>query len=108
MEAPTKTLISVEEYLSTSYRPDCDYVDGHLEERNLGERPHGRTQLRIGAYFFNRQSQWNAYAIPEQRVQVKPGRFRVPDLCVLLGPTEENILTTPRLFALRFSRQRTA
>ena len=27
---PTGTLISVEAYLATSYRPDCDYVDGHL------------------------------------------------------------------------------
>src|SRR5580704_12261637 len=36
MSAPT--LISVEEYLASSYKPDCDYVDGHIEERNLGER----------------------------------------------------------------------
>jgi hypothetical protein len=33
----TKTLVSVEEYFATSYRPDCDYVDGVIEERNLGE-----------------------------------------------------------------------
>ena len=24
------TFVSVEEYLHTSYRPDCDYVDGVL------------------------------------------------------------------------------
>lgn len=29
------TQISVEEYLHTVYRPDCDYVDGVVEERNL-------------------------------------------------------------------------
>ena len=28
--------VSVEEYLHTSYRPDCDYVDGEVQERNLG------------------------------------------------------------------------
>ena len=39
---PTGTLISVEQYLATSYRPDCDYVDGRIEERNLGKLDHSR------------------------------------------------------------------
>jgi len=26
--------VSVREYLTTSYRPDCEYVDGRIEERN--------------------------------------------------------------------------
>ena len=38
------TQISVEEYLHTAYRPDCDYVDGVVEERNLGERDHSWIQ----------------------------------------------------------------
>ena len=40
----TSALISVAEYLSTSYRPDCDYVDGEVQERNLGEYDHGKPQ----------------------------------------------------------------
>jgi len=28
--------ISLEEYLNTCYRPDCDYVDGEVLERNFG------------------------------------------------------------------------
>ncbi len=43
------TLISVAEYLSTSYRPDCDYVDGELLERNSGELEHARLQTAIAA-----------------------------------------------------------
>jgi len=31
------SLVSLEEYLSTSYDPDCDYVDGAVLERNVGE-----------------------------------------------------------------------
>ena len=31
----TATLIPVEEYLSTSYRPDRDYIDGEVRERNV-------------------------------------------------------------------------
>jgi hypothetical protein len=33
----TTSLVSVDQYLTTSYRPDCDYVDGVLLERNVGE-----------------------------------------------------------------------
>jgi Uma2 family endonuclease len=46
----SQPLLSVEEYLASSYEPDCDYIDGHLEERNLGEWAHANLQLRIGAY----------------------------------------------------------
>ena len=41
-------IISVEDYLNTTYRPDVDYVDGEIEERNLGEFDHGDLQLAIG------------------------------------------------------------
>jgi Uma2 family endonuclease len=95
MDMATRTLIPVEEYLANVYRPDCDYVDGEVLERNLGEKDHGRLQLKLGAYFLARQSQWNTYAIVEQRVQVRPGRFRIPDVCVLLGETDEQVLTAP-------------
>jgi Uma2 family endonuclease len=91
----TRTLIPVEEYLTTVYRPDCDYVDGEVLERNLGERDHGRLQVKLSAYFLARQSQWNTYVIVEQRVQVRPGRYRIPDVCVILGKTEEQVLTIP-------------
>ncbi len=36
--------VSVEEYLRTSYGPDCEYVDGRIEERNLGELEHSILQ----------------------------------------------------------------
>jgi hypothetical protein len=31
------TQISVTEYLQTSYRPDREYVDGEVRERNVGK-----------------------------------------------------------------------
>jgi Uma2 family endonuclease len=90
-----RTLISVEEYLATSYRPDCDYVDGEVVERNLGTRDHGWLQAAVTAYFFNRRRQWNITVITELRIRVKPTRFRIPDVCVILGDTDEQILTRP-------------
>jgi Uma2 family endonuclease len=90
-----RTLISVEEYLETSYRPDCDYVDGEVVERNLGTRDHGWLQAAITAYFFARRRQWNITVITELRIRVIPTRFRIPDVCVILGDTEEQVLTQP-------------
>ena len=34
------TTVSIEEYLASSYEPDMDFVDGVLEDRNVGEEPH--------------------------------------------------------------------
>lgn len=81
----TGTLVSVHEYLTASYRPDCDYVDGVIVERNVGEHDHSRLQIRLGGYLLSRERQCGIHALTEQRVQVKPTRFRVPDLCVVLA-----------------------
>lgn len=90
------TLISVEEYLSTAYRPDCDYVDGVVLERNLGEQDHSNMQMALSAYLFNLRKNLGIQVFPEQRVQVKTTRFRVPDICVVAGPKpDEQIFTQP-------------
>ncbi len=92
----TDELISVREYLSTSYDPDCDYVDGVVVERNVGEFDHARLQIAIAAYLYARRKELGIIVVPEQRVQVSPTRFRVPDVCVLLGTTPPGqIFTEP-------------
>jgi Uma2 family endonuclease len=93
------TLVSVQEYLATSFRPDRDYVDGELQERNLGEWPHSRTQGRLYAFLFQREAQWGIRVVPEQRVQVNPTRFRVPDVCAILAsdPVEPIVRRAPFL-----------
>ena len=66
------TQISVEEYLKTVYRPDRDYVDGVVEERNLGERDHSWVQGRLVTFFLSRFRETGIAALPEWRVQVRP------------------------------------
>jgi Uma2 family endonuclease len=96
---PPRALVLVEEYLSTSYDPDCDYVDGRVVERNWGELDHSDLQTELCVYFRLRRKKWGVYAFVEQRVQVSPTRFRIPDICVMLGPkpTEPIIRTPPFL-----------
>src|SRR5438045_2000399 len=92
----TGTVLSVEEYLSTSYRPDREYIDGVIEERDFGEDDHSGFQGALSVYLSVRQKQWNIRVRPEQRVQVAKTRFRVPDICVILNPgPREPIITKP-------------
>jgi Uma2 family endonuclease len=92
----TPALVSVEEYLSTDYSPDCDYVDGKVLERNMGEYDHARLQAALTAHLFNRRKELGIHVVTEQRVQVRLNRFRVPDICVVAGPEpDEQILTRP-------------
>ncbi len=79
----TQVHISVEEYLQTSFRPDCDYVEGEVQERNLGEQWHGLIQSMIAAIFKVRRHEWGLRSITEQRIEVAPNRFRIPDVCVV-------------------------
>ena len=98
---PSRTLVSVDEYLHTSYDPDCDYVDGAIVERYVGETDHSDCQGRIYAYFLNRSRQLRVYPLVEERVQVSSARFRIPDVCVVLGAKPaEQILTTPPLICV--------
>ena len=77
------TTVSVEQYLSTSYRPDREYVDGLVLERNLGERDHSRIQGLVCGHLLAYEKQWGIVSLLAQRVQVKAIRFRVPDVCVV-------------------------
>jgi Uma2 family endonuclease len=92
-------LVSVKEYLNTSYRPDCEYLEGTILERNVGEKDHSGARMRLSSYLFVRREQWGIHVYPEQRVQVKSNRFRVPDVCIVVGeaPPEQIFIRPPFL-----------
>jgi Uma2 family endonuclease len=93
--------VSVEEYLRTSYDPDCEYVDGVIEERNLGEYAHSIVQAYFTALFWNHRKDWGVRVHPEYRVQAAKTRFRVPDVTVVRSDVPpQDILRTPPLIAI--------
>ena len=97
----TNTLIPVSEYLRTSYSPDCDYVDGEVQERNLGELDHSDLQLRFLELLSTPANKTYLRANPEVRVQVAPARFRVPDVCIRRVPAlREQVIRTPPLLCI--------
>jgi Uma2 family endonuclease len=98
---PHPVKMTVAEYLETSYRPDCDYVDGEIEERNLGEKDHAILQRYFILLFGFKRTEWQVEVYPELRVQVSPSRFRVPDVTVTRAGLEwERILRTPPLLCI--------
>src|SRR6185312_9914038 len=89
------TLVSVEEYLNTSY-PDGDkeYIDGEIQERNLGEIRHSDLQTAIAVYL--RAHYKRFWTGVEVRVQVQSNRFRVPDVTLENGSRPDGrIIATP-------------
>jgi len=96
--AITVTRVPVEEYLCGDYEVDCDYVDGVIEERAVGEYDHATWQIILGAFFLAKEKEWGIRVRPELRVQVSASRYRVPDVCLLSREAPiEQIVTYPPL-----------
>jgi Uma2 family endonuclease len=84
---PTITLVSADEYLNSSYRPDVEYVDGVLVERGVPTVSHGLLQLILGEYFRRYRKQFRFAALSETRTQiVERARYRIPDLMLCSVP----------------------
>jgi Uma2 family endonuclease len=89
-------LISVSEYLHTSYHPDCDYVDGVIEERIFGELDHAEVQGALLLYLDQHKRELGIRTVPEIRVQTSPTRFRIADICIVsVAAPREQIIQTP-------------
>jgi Uma2 family endonuclease len=84
---PDPPLVSVQEYLATSY-PDGDreYLDGILVERNSGSDPHSALQQILAEYLGAQARQLGLSVRPECRTQMTATRYRVPDILVVLRP----------------------
>jgi Uma2 family endonuclease len=79
----TKLLMDVEEYLRTSFDgPDCEFLDGEVVERNMGELPHGDLQTNLSRLLFRFRSTLGIRVITEIRIQIHASRFRVADIAV--------------------------
>ncbi len=95
-----KTLVSVEDYLHTSYETEMEYVDGVLEERNVGEWWHAAWQACIGSFFFSQSDSWNIRVRLAQRTRIGERRYRVPDVAVFDEHTPPDpVAITPPLIA---------
>ncbi len=97
----TAVLVSTTEYLKTTYRPDQELLDGQLVERNVGEYEHSNLQGALVAAMRQHAREWDIRVLPEQRIQVSPTRYRVPDVSVISrGQQIQQIFTHPPLLCI--------
>jgi len=101
MAARTLPLVPEQEYLGTQYEPDCEFEDGVLIERNLGTEEHSWLQAALAAYIFRRRKAWRVNVYTEQRTKLRPGKYKLPDVCIVSGPRPANpIFEQPPLVAI--------
>ena len=96
----TTHLVSVEEYLRTTFQPDAEYIEGRIVQRSVPQFDHGRLQLQLGACFYAHEKEWNVIGVSEVRVQVQPTHFRVPDMCLVRERPEGGIITEPPVICI--------
>lgn len=79
----TKVLMDAGEYLKTSFDgPDCEYLDGEIVERNMGEIPHSFLQINLARLLWQLRPRLGIFVLPEIRIQISPQRYRVADIAV--------------------------
>jgi Uma2 family endonuclease len=105
-EMATSTLVPLQVYLDTSYRPDCDWIDGEVKERNAGEGQHSNIQKFFIVFFSKHEHEWGIRVLPEQRVQVAATRFRISDVMLASSsaPFETIVCVPPVLCVEILSR----
>jgi Uma2 family endonuclease len=91
---------SLTEYLAAGYRPDREYVDGEIRERNVGKWEHARMQWLLAHWFGAHEKEWGIVGSTEQRVRVSGNRVRIPDLVVLTAGPQPDVLTDPPLLVI--------
>jgi Uma2 family endonuclease len=91
----TTVRISLQEYLETPYRPDREYIDGEVRERNVGKWEHARLQALLAAWFLSKESAWRVMTSTEQRMRVATSRVRVPDLVIVDGGPQPDVIEKP-------------
>jgi hypothetical protein len=70
MAASPQSATRLDHYLQTDFRPDCDYVDGEILERNVGEHEHAFLQSLLATLINANRHQWGCTALTELRMQV--------------------------------------
>ncbi len=96
----TAVQLSMAEYLSTTYEPDREFVDGELMERNLGTWDHGRVQALLTIMLAAFETEAKAYVATEWRARVSATRVRIPDVTLVEAGPQDQVLAAPPLLTV--------
>lgn len=89
-------LVRVSEYLDHMYHPDCDYLEGILEERHVGELSHSVAQTALALICDIVCPASGPASESESRSNLS---YRVPDVTIVRGgkPAGRIIVTPPEV-----------
>lgn len=98
----TKALMDVQEYLRASFEgADCEFLDGEVVERNMGELPHSQVQGKLFYLLMQLAEKLGIQVHLEIRIQIHLRRFRVADLAAWrAGNIGTGIPTVPPFLAI--------
>ena len=97
----TADAIDLDGYLKTEYRPDAEYIDGHLKEKPVIGFEHGVIQGLLATWFRQHRKQWGIQVAVGTRTQVEVARVRLSDVVVVRkGEGAVGALTKPPLIAI--------
>ncbi len=93
----TTHLLSVEEYVHSTFEPDAEYVEGRIVPRSVPQKPHSKMQGYLDRTLYQVAHPLGYEVWVEQRIRTRldPAHYRVPDLCVTRGEPAEDIFTEP-------------
>jgi Uma2 family endonuclease len=94
-----ESAIPLDLYLRRVYRPDCEYVNGEVRERNAGYYPHSATLGIVSSMLYEFTKATDTVALLSVRVRVSEDCVLVPDVCLArrTHPREDVIVTPPLL-----------
>lgn len=99
--ATSPAVISLDEYLNTSYEPECEYVDGELVPKAMPTKDHARLQFHITRLLYRYEQAGLCQITTEQSVRVRETAVLVPDVCLLQPDNDEHgVVRQPALLCI--------
>jgi Uma2 family endonuclease len=97
-------LVTAEQYLHSSFEHDAEFVEGRIVQRPMPTWEHASMQGFLIEELRVIGRRLSFFAVPEQRVQTRRNRFRIPDVCVVTekpeGEPGRRIVTRPPYLAV--------
>jgi len=94
----SKTLLTPQQYLATSWEREPEYVRGELVERPLPNKTHGRLQLLL-CILLGRAG----FGCTEVRMRIAGDVYRVPDFALFENEPPGEIPDTPPLLIIEIA-----
>ncbi len=85
---PLLSTVSLEEYLQTSYKPECEFISGQLYPKAMGSNYHSALQARLTFLLMSIHG-LSRRVRTEQNLRVEDQVILIPDVCVLREENDE-------------------